>query len=293
MATRHFFRGTSQGSGAPRGVLVTLSLAPRRRLRIQAMAGSLETKEPTSSCSEERRSERTRPETPHRAATGRGVPSQRRCERDKLPRARHLWHVRGGDCPVRCGDTPGLDRRREDQTQLPTARTTRERQAQAIVPGEVGWRLRGGEAGQVLGPGRRRARAETGRRNGEDDDAAARSVGVSARRRRVANRRALGEFRVKKERTERRRGAMTRPMRTGRRSRDTQCTASFIYPLTRNPTLSRHAQERVQQFHHFRRPTPLTLVNHSLDLYFEHPTLMRSHANSHSLSASSPLPSDQ
>ena len=37
----------------------------------------------------------------------------------------------------------------------------------------------------------------------------------------------------------------------------------------------------------------LTLVNHSLDLYFEHPTLMRSHANSHSLSASSPLPSDQ
>ena len=47
-------------SGLPghRGVLVILSLAPRRRLRIQAMAGSLETKEPTSSCSEDRRSER-------------------------------------------------------------------------------------------------------------------------------------------------------------------------------------------------------------------------------------------
>ena len=80
----------------------------------------------------------TRPETPHRAATGRGVPSQRRRERDKLPRARHVWNVRGGDCPVRSGDTPGLDRRREAQTQLPAARTTRERQAQAIVPGEVG-----------------------------------------------------------------------------------------------------------------------------------------------------------
>ena len=46
------------GFPGPRGVIVTLSLAPRRRLRIQAMAGSLETKEPTSSCSEERRSER-------------------------------------------------------------------------------------------------------------------------------------------------------------------------------------------------------------------------------------------
>ena len=37
----------------------------------------------------------------------------------------------------------------------------------------------------------------------------------------------------------------------------------------------------------------LTFLNHSLFLYFEHPTLMRSHANSHSLSASSPRPSDQ